>query len=285
MGLIPKNAYPGQVDITDPAYPHGKARNVAIPGDGGGTPLEKAWINDVWGFFQAILHRANVSPSGQPDKIGASQYLDAIVGFVNALKSQNNAWTGYNRFSAGHIANSWGVSGEVLYAEPETGVPTPKQRVTIHPMNGAAYVRPGREDSAKVWMAGSGVTLWATGIGDTPPSFRHDIVLPRGATLQAWRILCFAKYNTSSGVGSLQKSTAAWSPPGPPVPETIGSAQVTVTGNAWEVIGDSGLSETIAAGSTYSLFLLLNTAAVENEVQFRAVELTWLDPGPSNVSS
>lgn len=78
MALIPKDTYPSQTDASDPNYPDGKARNVVVSGDGTGTPLEKAWINDLWGFLQALLLGASIPASGTPDHAGASQYLDAL---------------------------------------------------------------------------------------------------------------------------------------------------------------------------------------------------------------
>jgi hypothetical protein len=77
MAIIPSALYPSQVD-TDPAYPQGKARNAGSFQDGTGTPLEQKWLNDDWGFKQALLDAAAVTPSGDPDEVGASQYLDAI---------------------------------------------------------------------------------------------------------------------------------------------------------------------------------------------------------------
>lgn len=77
MAIIPSVLYPSQVD-TDAAYPQGKARNASAYQDGTGTPLEKRWVNDLWGFFQALLAAAEITPSGNPDEVGASQYLDAV---------------------------------------------------------------------------------------------------------------------------------------------------------------------------------------------------------------
>lgn len=82
MALIPKDAYPAQTNAADPGYPHGKARNVAVAGDGTGTPLEQLWVNDLWGFLQALLDEASVTPSGTPDKVGASQYLSALLQLI-----------------------------------------------------------------------------------------------------------------------------------------------------------------------------------------------------------
>lgn len=79
MALKPNETYPSQIDNSDPTgYPHGKARNVASPGDGTGTPWEEQLANDIFGMQQALLDEAAVTPSGNPDKVGASQYLEAL---------------------------------------------------------------------------------------------------------------------------------------------------------------------------------------------------------------
>ncbi len=79
MALKPKETYPDQVDGSDPEYPQGKARNHSVPGDPTGTPLEKEWVNDLWGFQQALLAEAAIEASGNPDKVGVSQYLQALL--------------------------------------------------------------------------------------------------------------------------------------------------------------------------------------------------------------
>lgn len=77
MAIAPSTRYPAQ---TDPAagYPHGKARNAVTFNDGTGTPLERDWLNDIWGFLQALLSNASLTPSGTPDAVGASQYLTGV---------------------------------------------------------------------------------------------------------------------------------------------------------------------------------------------------------------
>lgn len=71
--LFPSKTTPGDAD-----YLYGSARNVTTPGDGTGTPWDAAILNDVLGFQQSLLSAAGVVPSGNPDKIGASQYLEAM---------------------------------------------------------------------------------------------------------------------------------------------------------------------------------------------------------------
>lgn len=82
MALSPKDRYPGQITTGDSGYPYGKARNRTAPGDGTGTPFEKDLVNDVLGFQQALLAQAAITPSGSPDHVGASQYVDAIQGLA-----------------------------------------------------------------------------------------------------------------------------------------------------------------------------------------------------------
>ena len=77
MAIAPKDIYVGQV-ASDAAYPYGKARNLSVEGDGTGTPWEEKHVNDLWGFLQSLLDAVDATPSGTPDKVGASQYLDAI---------------------------------------------------------------------------------------------------------------------------------------------------------------------------------------------------------------
>jgi hypothetical protein len=88
MALIPSTRYPAQTD-TAAAYPQGKARNAGSFQDGTGTPLEKDWVNDQFGFQQALLDAAGITPTGSPDAVGASQYLDAVL----LLMAKRNLYT------------------------------------------------------------------------------------------------------------------------------------------------------------------------------------------------
>jgi sugar lactone lactonase YvrE len=82
MAIDPSSKYASQIDTSDPTgYPWGQARNVDTPGDGTGTPLEKAWLSDLWGLLQSLLSAAGYTPTGVPDKVGASQYFNAFKEF------------------------------------------------------------------------------------------------------------------------------------------------------------------------------------------------------------
>lgn len=80
MAISPEQQYPDKTTPASLDYPQGQARNVTTPGDGTGTPLEQAWVNDLFGFEQALLDEAGIAPSGVPDTARNSQYLDAMKG-------------------------------------------------------------------------------------------------------------------------------------------------------------------------------------------------------------
>jgi len=107
MALIPQNDYAGQIATGDPAYPHGKARNVTVSGDGTGTPLEASWVNDIWGFLQNLLAEGGVTPTGTPDGVGASQYLDALKAIL-PVRWVGRVITAGDGFSVPTTTTLWG---------------------------------------------------------------------------------------------------------------------------------------------------------------------------------
>lgn len=89
MALDPSTEFVGKITAPDANYPYGSARDITVPGDGTGTPLLAVLVNDIFGFQQALLTEADgIVPSGNPDTVLASDYLDAI----NIIKKrlQNN---------------------------------------------------------------------------------------------------------------------------------------------------------------------------------------------------
>lgn len=106
MALRPRGRYPGQT-TTDPAYPHGKARDVAMSGDGTGTPLQEDLVNDIFGLQQALLAAAGITPSEVPDTAVVSQYLDAIQYLITSRTDSLDAKT-YGVFSP----LSYGAEGD-----------------------------------------------------------------------------------------------------------------------------------------------------------------------------
>lgn len=107
MAIIPSSQYPSQTDTSDANYPHGKARNETNPGDRNGWPLEKEWVNDILGFQQALLSAASIEPSGSPDNVSVSQYLEAVRHLTGNING-NVHTTGYVRAAGGLWSDSWG---------------------------------------------------------------------------------------------------------------------------------------------------------------------------------
>jgi len=150
-------AYPGQVSTTDPSgYPWGRPRNDIVVGAGNGFPLEEQWVSDVIGFEQALLSAASLTPSGTPDKVGASQYLDAlrIVDRIERQKAQAQNWTERASFhNAGDSATPDGKLG--LAWAPDLGVANPGGRyVLIGPSSTAGCNSWSTEDGTNWEFAG-----------------------------------------------------------------------------------------------------------------------------------
>lgn len=87
MAINPETQYPGKIEPASAEFPYGKARNITLPSDGKGTPWEAALVNDLFGFQQALLSDAGVVPSGTPDEVGASQYLQSLFKSSGLVKN------------------------------------------------------------------------------------------------------------------------------------------------------------------------------------------------------
>lgn len=68
----------------DGDYPYGSIKNESVPGAKDGTPLDAVWANDYAGTDAELFAQAGIVPNGSPDKLGASQRVDAIRAmFIN----------------------------------------------------------------------------------------------------------------------------------------------------------------------------------------------------------
>lgn len=85
MAINPETQYPGKINPSTGDYPYGSARNVTVPGDGTGTPWEAAIVNDLLGFQQTLLSESAIVPSGTPDRVGASQYFQALTRLLQRM--------------------------------------------------------------------------------------------------------------------------------------------------------------------------------------------------------
>ena len=68
----------GRVTAPTTEYPYGSAQNETSAGAGNGTPYFKERSDDLFGFQQALLGAASITPSGDADSAVTSQYLDAL---------------------------------------------------------------------------------------------------------------------------------------------------------------------------------------------------------------
>lgn len=81
MAINRRLAYPTQTAQAT-GYPGGKAKNKVSANDTTGTPFEQRWVNDVWGFMDAIMGRGARTRSGEPDTSIASDHAFALENII-----------------------------------------------------------------------------------------------------------------------------------------------------------------------------------------------------------
>jgi hypothetical protein len=60
------------------AFPNIAAKNSSTPTSRDGTPYDRRLVDDIWGFFQDLLSRAGLTPTGISEAAGASQIVEAL---------------------------------------------------------------------------------------------------------------------------------------------------------------------------------------------------------------
>lgn len=145
MALDIASKYPGKSNAATAAYPFGSARNITTPGDGTGTPLEEAWLNDLFGFQQELLASSGAEPNGAPDEVGSSQYVDAIryttVGNVQNIGALRATEPGRRRAVWLNEHTSGGVGGGLFYFDADDTTSADDNGVTIVTPGGARWKR------------------------------------------------------------------------------------------------------------------------------------------------
>ena len=76
---------------TSTEYPYGSLKPNTSTGSNDGTPVTAALGNDIEGFKQSVVTRANIDPSGIPDNAINSQLLDGLD--KRYLEIDYQAWT------------------------------------------------------------------------------------------------------------------------------------------------------------------------------------------------
>lgn len=89
MSLKLNERYPARFNNPSADYPQGSFKNRTTPTAKDGSYLEQDWANDKEGFFQSLLSSAGLSANGLVDKVGASQYLDAMLQMSQMQKGKS----------------------------------------------------------------------------------------------------------------------------------------------------------------------------------------------------
>lgn len=283
MAIVPSTDYPLQT-TTAAAYPQGKAQDVTTPGDGTGTPYTARILNDIWGFLQSLLSAGAVTPSGNPDQVGASDYknaLDALYGAPKVTGPASAADNAITRFdgTSGKLVQSSGLqvddSAELVYASPPT-------RITVVP---GWEFKPANNTGTYVMTSGfyGGIRVSSNSLGyfAVLSSF-----LPDGAVVTRVRYMVdpgVARSGTNRTRMVIGKQALSFGTP------SIGSftSVADVYDNAaatLQVISSGTISETInkAGGSALVAQFSAGNDAATNPDEFYGVEIQWTDPGPRN---
>lgn len=83
MALQRDTKYPGRYNTGDAAHPQGAFKNRTTPTSQDGSYLEEQWLNDWDGFFASLLDNAGLTPDGNVDAVGSSQYFSALQDLVS----------------------------------------------------------------------------------------------------------------------------------------------------------------------------------------------------------
>jgi hypothetical protein len=78
MAIRPIDKYGALAEPADADYPEGSFKNASSPTAEDGSPLEKAWANDIYGLLQKIINAADITPSGVSDTVLASDYYNGL---------------------------------------------------------------------------------------------------------------------------------------------------------------------------------------------------------------
>lgn len=87
MALIFSTTYSGRSNAPTTAYPYGSHKNRSTSTSQDGSYYEQAWANDILGFHSQLLSAAGITPSGNPDQVGASDYYTALTTIFSQINS------------------------------------------------------------------------------------------------------------------------------------------------------------------------------------------------------
>ena len=90
------------------SYPDTASVNSSGPGTTDGTEFVKAFIDDLWGYNQALLNYTGDTPTGSTEADGASQRLDSILKIAANIETVSATGT--------YTLEEWNKKGIVLLA-------------------------------------------------------------------------------------------------------------------------------------------------------------------------
>lgn len=79
MALQRDTLYAGRFSTATSSHPQGAFKNRTTSTAQDGSYLEAQWLNDWDGFFGSLLSKAGLTPDGNVDAVGASQYFNALL--------------------------------------------------------------------------------------------------------------------------------------------------------------------------------------------------------------
>lgn len=260
MAIDLTTTYPGQVDTTDVAFPYGKPQNEAVEGDNTGTPLEALWLQDVYGFLQALLVAGGVTPSGVPDEANASDYLDA-------LQAGDHTWTGDNNFSQVVGAPGYTASGtgQYNYAAPRT-------RTFMLALDRSSAIGTLPDNNEGWSYTGGRSVVNAAGVYHTR---RWSFRLVDGATLKRVRLGYLSTVAHTIDV-VVRRTTATKVSPFAPVETDL--ATISLSATTQEL--DSGALATVANGALDMFAVDILASATGQAICY--IEIEVLEPGLRN---
>lgn len=183
MALNLFNKYGSRANPPSIDYPQGSIKNRSAPDVKDGTPLDADWANDHQGFFQSILSYFGVTANGAPDKVGASQYFDALMSDPTEARRGMPLKATNAEVQAGTNANKM-VTPAALASRTAT-----ESRTGLLEIATQAEVDAGTDDARAVTpkklRAGFSIVKSGNFIGISFPSWLGGLIINAGRTAVA----------------------------------------------------------------------------------------------------